>query len=261
MQIDWFTTAAQLVNFFVLVWLLRRFLYRPVVAAIARRQQAIADEFATAEAATAAAEATKADFKARAAALAQEAEAVRAQALADIEVEKQELLAAAAAEAEAARIATKSELAADRDSFLAHMRLDASQAVIDVSRDVFADLADERIEAALARRLAGELGSHGETFAAAIARTEGPLRATLSARSPVPEPDLATLRAALEAMCGRPVAISMLDRADGPVGVVLEMGELRAEWSIDAHMDALVSRLGDRLDKRLADGPGGASSP
>ncbi|MER2603590.1 MAG: F0F1 ATP synthase subunit B, partial [Candidatus Competibacter phosphatis] len=31
MQIDWFTVAAQIVNFLLLVWLLKRFLYRPVL--------------------------------------------------------------------------------------------------------------------------------------------------------------------------------------------------------------------------------------
>ena len=34
MLIDWFTVAAQVVNFLVLMWLLKRFLYKPIVYAI-----------------------------------------------------------------------------------------------------------------------------------------------------------------------------------------------------------------------------------
>ena len=83
MQVDWFTTAAQFVNFFVLVWLLRRFLYTPVAAAIARRQKALADGFADADAATAAARSAEADYAARAASLAAEADAIRARARAE----------------------------------------------------------------------------------------------------------------------------------------------------------------------------------
>ncbi|NIP59232.1 MAG: F0F1 ATP synthase subunit B, partial [Gemmatimonadetes bacterium] len=30
MQLDWFTVGAQVFNFVLLVWLLKRFLYRPV---------------------------------------------------------------------------------------------------------------------------------------------------------------------------------------------------------------------------------------
>ena len=43
MTIDWFTVGAQIVNFIVLVWLLKRFLYKPVLAAIDAREKRIAD--------------------------------------------------------------------------------------------------------------------------------------------------------------------------------------------------------------------------
>ena len=42
MLIDWFTVAAQAINFLLLVWLLKRFLYRPVLAAIDEREKRIA---------------------------------------------------------------------------------------------------------------------------------------------------------------------------------------------------------------------------
>jgi len=41
MQVDWLTVSAQWVNFLILMWLLRRFLYRPVIRAMDRRQQTI----------------------------------------------------------------------------------------------------------------------------------------------------------------------------------------------------------------------------
>jgi F-type H+-transporting ATPase subunit b len=41
MQVDWLTVSAQWVNFLILMWLLRRFLYRPVIRSMDRRQQAI----------------------------------------------------------------------------------------------------------------------------------------------------------------------------------------------------------------------------
>lgn len=41
MQIDWLTVAAQWLNFLVLMWLLQRFLYQPIVRAMDKRQQAI----------------------------------------------------------------------------------------------------------------------------------------------------------------------------------------------------------------------------
>ena len=50
MEIDWFTVIAQVINFLILVWLLKRFLYKPVLNAIAEREKKIAAQLSDAEA-------------------------------------------------------------------------------------------------------------------------------------------------------------------------------------------------------------------
>ena len=57
MLIDWFTVGAQALNFLILVWLMRRFLYLPILNAIDARETKIAAELA--DAATRKAEAQK----------------------------------------------------------------------------------------------------------------------------------------------------------------------------------------------------------
>jgi F-type H+-transporting ATPase subunit b len=48
--LDWFTVGAQALNFLILVWLLKRLLYKPILAAIDAREQRIAGELANAAA-------------------------------------------------------------------------------------------------------------------------------------------------------------------------------------------------------------------
>jgi hypothetical protein len=50
MLIDWFTVGAQALNFLILVWLMRRFLYRPILHAIDEREKRIAAELSNADA-------------------------------------------------------------------------------------------------------------------------------------------------------------------------------------------------------------------
>ena len=50
MLIDWFTVAAQAINFLILVGLLSRFLYKPILHAIDEREKGIATQLAQAEA-------------------------------------------------------------------------------------------------------------------------------------------------------------------------------------------------------------------
>jgi len=49
MLIDWFTIVAQIVNFIILVWLLKHFLYRPILHAIDEREKQIAKKISNAD--------------------------------------------------------------------------------------------------------------------------------------------------------------------------------------------------------------------
>ena len=48
MLIDWFTVCAQALNFLILVWLMKRFLYKPILDAIDAREKKVAAELADA---------------------------------------------------------------------------------------------------------------------------------------------------------------------------------------------------------------------
>lgn len=49
MQINWFTVIAQIINFFILVSLLKRYLYKPILRAIEKREKKIASRLKDAE--------------------------------------------------------------------------------------------------------------------------------------------------------------------------------------------------------------------
>ncbi len=92
MHINWWTLALQTINVLVLVWLLSRFLYTPVLAAIAARQAAADKLLADAEAARVAATAQEATLKARTDAFAADAERRRAEVQAGADADRARLL-------------------------------------------------------------------------------------------------------------------------------------------------------------------------
>ena len=63
MLIDWFTVGAQALNFLILVWLMKRFLYKPVLRAINEREKRIAAELANADTKKAEAQKESDEFK------------------------------------------------------------------------------------------------------------------------------------------------------------------------------------------------------
>src|SRR5580700_624339 len=62
MLIDWFTVGAQALNFLILVWLMKRFLYKPILNAIDAREKRIATELADADAKKAEAQKERDEF-------------------------------------------------------------------------------------------------------------------------------------------------------------------------------------------------------
>lgn len=97
MQLDWTTFALEIVNFLVLVWILQRFLYKPVTNAIAERKAAIEKTLADARTVEATAQSLKQQYQNR---------------MTDWEDEKAKAQAQLANELEAERVRLKNALQA-----------------------------------------------------------------------------------------------------------------------------------------------------
>ncbi len=114
MHIDWWTLALQANNVLILVGLLSRFLFRPVMGAIAARQAAADKLLADAQAAKEAAAAEATALKAQTDSFATEGEKRRSEMQASIEVERARLLDQAKSEAAALAQQTNAASAAER---------------------------------------------------------------------------------------------------------------------------------------------------
>ncbi len=103
MLINWFTVIAQAINFLILVWLLKRFLYKPILQAIDEREKGIATQLADAEAKKAEAQKERDDFQHKNEAFDHERAALLKKATDEANAERQRLLDEARKDADALR--------------------------------------------------------------------------------------------------------------------------------------------------------------
>lgn len=140
MRIDWVTLALQLVNFAILVWLLQRFLYRPVLRLLDARRQAADTRYADAQRAAETAKQQLAELEAQRAGIA----ADRAAVLADAREQGRQLAearrAAAERDAQALLDQTRQTLARERESVLAEARRTAVDLAAEMARRVLTDV-------------------------------------------------------------------------------------------------------------------------
>jgi F-type H+-transporting ATPase subunit b len=146
MLIDWFTVCAQAINFLILVWLLKRFLYRPVLAAIDAREKRIAQQLENAAKQQAQARAERDDFQKRSSALDQEREKILRAASVAATQERDRLLEGAREEARALRDRLAAVVATERDELRRRLQSQTQAEVFALSRRVLQDLAGTEIE-------------------------------------------------------------------------------------------------------------------
>ncbi len=146
MLIDWFTVAAQLINFIALVWLLKRFLYQPILQALNQREQKITAELAAADAQKQQALQQSQAFELKNQTFEQQRAALLTEAIAEANSEKQRLLAAAQQEAQALRTKWQQALADEYQLLTQEITAKTQAEVFAIAAKTLTDLADMRLE-------------------------------------------------------------------------------------------------------------------
>jgi F-type H+-transporting ATPase subunit b len=157
-HINWWTLALQAINVLVLIWLLSRFLYRPV-AAIAARQAAADALLADAAAAKAQAETEAAALKASNTALAADAERLRAEVRTAADADRVRLLQTAQTDAEKMGEAAKAGIAAERDAMRKALETQAATLAGDLAAKLVQHLPSAVIHEAMFQKLTDQLAA------------------------------------------------------------------------------------------------------
>lgn len=100
MELSWTTFTLEIINFLVLVWILKRFLYKPVLAVIARRRAAIEKTLSDAKTAQADAQTLQSQYEGRLADWDKERQQARESLTQELEAERKQKMAALHAELE-----------------------------------------------------------------------------------------------------------------------------------------------------------------
>ena len=146
MLIDWFTVVAQLINFLILVFLLHRFLYQPIVKTIQARQEQIDRHWQEAKAEQEKAEIQIALYQAKQQQLEQQQQQIMAQAKQEGEQEYQKLVKQARQEVVAQQATWEKAIAQQQDQFFENLEDKLSKQVYEVAYRAFQDLADVSLE-------------------------------------------------------------------------------------------------------------------
>jgi F-type H+-transporting ATPase subunit b len=182
MHFDWSTLFLQTINILVLLWLLRRFLFRPVVAIIAERKEAAEKLLADAAAAREQAVATAAQAAVREETLAANSEHILADAHVAAETERAKLLERTAQEAARAHDAALANLELDRIQMRRELEGEARTLAVVIASRLVSCMPSQALNAALLQSLDTWLGTLPPVRLGALAQANEPLEVVTAAR-------------------------------------------------------------------------------
>jgi len=157
MLIDWFTVAAQIINFLILMWLLKRFLYKPILNAIDAREKRIADQLALANRIQAEAIEQKNEFEQKNKQFEQQHVVLLEQARTDAQTEKKKLIQQARQETSQLRNQWLDSLEKDQKSLNISIAKRIQNEVFAISRKTLSELADSELESQIIEKFIHKL--------------------------------------------------------------------------------------------------------
>jgi F-type H+-transporting ATPase subunit b len=249
MLIDWFTVGAQALNFIVLVWLLKRFLYRPILNALDTREKRIAAQLADADAKRAKAQKEQSEYQHKNEQFDQQRSALLSQATHEVAVEREKLLDDARAAADATATTRQKTLQSDARSFNQAMRAQTQKEVFAIARKALADLAttslEERMGEVFTRRLRAMGGKEKDTLAQALRTTSEP--ALVRSAFEIPAVERASIQNALNETFSADVRIRFEATPELISGIELITNGQKIGWSIADYLTSLEKSVAEAV--------------
>ncbi len=249
MLIDWFTVGAQTLNFLILVWLLKRFLYKPIRHAIDEREKRIAAKLANADKKKVEAQKESDEFKHKNEALDQQRAALLGKATDEAKAEGQQLLEKARKAADALSAKRMEMMRNEADNLSQAISRRTQQEVFAIARKTLTDLAttslEERLGQVFTRRLREMDDQAKASLAEALKTASEP--ALVSSAFDLPAEQRAAIQNMLNETFSAEIHVRFETLPDLISGIELTTNGQKVAWSIADYLTSLEKKVGELL--------------
>ena len=245
MLIDWFTVAAQVINFLILVALLKYFLYGRILQAMDERERTIANRLDAAAAKHREAEGEVEKHRKQLAAFETERDHLLAQAKAEAEARRIDLVQEAREEADRLRAVWQEAVQQETARFLQDLRQYTATQVCAIARRALQDLATVDLEAQIIEVFLEDLRNLDEERASTLINVihEGGKVLTVHSAFAIPEKTHRKITHALRERLIDDVEVRFTTMPELMCGVAVEARGQKIVWSLEHYLDALEQNI------------------
>jgi F-type H+-transporting ATPase subunit b len=247
--INWFTVFAQMLNFLILVGLLRWLLYKPILKVMHERQALIEERWHEVERLQAEARQALAAYQQQQQKLQQQQAALLAEARVAAERERQHQLAQIRQEMADQRAAWQADLHQERDAFLRTLRQQVIHQTYAIARQALRELANADLEQQMIQVFCDRLRHLEDRQQQAIAQVLSQTSSAIVVRSSFElPPDLRQqVIDKLHSQFAIAHPIEFVTASNLLCGIEIKLAGQEIVWSLDTYLQTLEQRLSTAL--------------
>lgn len=249
MQINWFTVIAQIINFFALVYLLKRYLYKPVLKAIDERENKITSQLKDAEAKKADAEKEKEDYRIKNKEFDQQKAERMNEVLGEVNAERQRQLEDARAEYNTLKSKLEKSLQEEDENMNHEIAILTHKEVYSVAGKVLKELANSSLEENIIQIFIKQLHGLKEDDIKKLKSSDkaGIIIRTAFELTHVQQNEI---KNEISKITGKENPFVFEVKSELVSGIELTVGGFKLSWSIEHYLNAIQKDLKDLLQKR-----------
>jgi len=252
MSIDWFTFIAQLLNFGILIWILKRFLYQPILKTMIERQQAIRQSITEAEVEKDRASAEREQLESERLEMTQKRERELQLAHDDAQSERERFLLKARDEFDKARAHWTESLNREQGEFQEELSEQVRSEVVAISDQVLAALADADLETLVVRkflRTVKEIDTEQvRQLRAALQNGSLPAATVRSAFELAPDMKERVRNAVCEIL-GSNTSVEFETKPSLGCGIEMSVDGQKVAWTIEGYLQSLKAAISGLIAK------------
>jgi F-type H+-transporting ATPase subunit b len=246
MLIDWFTVGAQVLNFLILLWLMKRFLYGPILDAIDAREQHIAAELKDAGARKSEASKEREEFERKNASFEQQRAELLSKATAEVQSQRQSMLKQAQETADNWTAKRQCALRTQADELNRAIEDSARNEVLAITRKALQDLATTNLESSMAGLLMRRLRSLDAQARSDLVAALGSASTSPIVRSAftLPSEQRAALQKLMQELFSSDTPLHFEVRPELVCGIEISANGQLVAWNIDSYLRSLKTEIG-----------------
>ena len=245
MLINWFTVLAQIGNFLILIYLLNRFLFKPILRAMAERERTMAEALNRAEQAEQSAEKKALALEKERAALEDARESLMEEAREQVTRWREDTLKSAKDEVETLRNVWMANMTRDRRAFLDGIKQRLVEQVVHIGGKVIRDLADQGLNRQVLQVFLEKV-AEGKDELIRNAAKGGIL---VQSGIPLQEDDAKALQEGLSKWFPDDARIQLESVPELGLGIQVVAGDRKVAWHLADHLRGLEKEIMENLFK------------